>query len=416
MNSEARRVVVTGVGMITPVGTNTDATWDALCRCESGAAPITLVDTSGFSTTFGCEVKDFDPTAFMSKREAKNVDRCVQFAIVAADEAVKDSGLEIDREDPTKFGCVIGTGIGGINELESQYQRFVDRGPSRISPFLIPKMMANAASGVLAIRHGLKGINFTVVTACASATHAMGEGLKIIRRGLADMLVTGGTEATISILGLGGFCSVKALSTRNDDPTRASRPFDKNRDGFVLAEGAGMLVFEELEHAKKRGAKIYAEVTGYGATCDAFHITAPDETANGPARSMAQALAMGGLNPEDVDNLNAHGTSMPYNDKIETRAIKKAFGAHANKLAVSSTKSMVGHTLGASGGIELITTILTINKGVITPTINYETPDPDCDLDYVPNEARETPVRVALSNSLGFGGHNGTLAVKRFGG
>jgi 3-oxoacyl-[acyl-carrier-protein] synthase II len=396
------------------MGLNKEAFWDAACAGRSGIRPITHFDVSDHACKIAGMVEDFDPSPVISPREARRLDRYSQFGLVAADEAVRDSGLDFETVDRDRAGAVIGTGIGGINEIEEQRMVLHERGPRRVSPFLIPKLMSNAAAGHVAITHGLRGPNAAVSTACASALHAMGDAFMYVAYDRADLMITGGTEAAVTALGLAGFINCKAVSTRNDEPEKASRPFDKDRDGFVMGEGAGILVFEELEHAQKRGAHIYAEVLGFGATCDAYHITAPQPDGTGAAASMTQALEDAGLTPTDVDYINAHGTSTPLNDSMETNAIKSALGEHAYALAVSSTKSMIGHLLGASGGAELVQTALTVERGVICPTINYETPDPACDLDYVPNQAREQDVNVALCNSFGFGGHNATFVLGKF--
>ena len=412
MNSrERRRVVVTGVGMVAPVGVGREACWENLVAGRSGIGPITRFDASDFNTHFAGEVPDFDPTRWIPKREVKRMDPFAHYAVAAAREAAEDSGLDMASEDPTRCGCIIGSGVGGLSTIEEQYERFRAKGPSKISAFLVPKMMANAASGQVAIALGLKGPNHATVSACASGADSLGDALRLVQDGWADVVVAGGSEAPVTFLGVGGFNSLKALSTRNDDPQAASRPFDRDRDGFVVGEGAGVLVLEELKRAKKRGAHIYAEFLGFGASCDAFHITAPDETADGPARAMRTALEDAGLEPADVDYINAHGTSTLYNDKVETAAIKLVFGDAAARLAVSSTKSMTGHLLGASGAVEAAVLALAIERGAVPPTINYQTPDPECDLDYVPNQAREMQVRAALSNSLGFGGHNSVLCM-----
>ncbi len=414
MPAPKRRVVITGLGSITSVGLNKEAFWDAACAGRSGVRPITHFDVSDHACKIASMVEDFDPGPVISPREARRLDRYSQFGLIAADEAVRDSGLDFDAVDRDRAGAVIGTGIGGINEIEEQRMVLHERGPRRVSPFLIPKLMSNAAAGHVAITHGLRGPNAAVSTACASALHAMGDAFMYVAYDRADLMITGGTEAAVTALGLAGFISCKAVSTRNDEPEKASRPFDKERDGFVMGEGAGILVFEELEHAQKRDAHIYAEVLGFGATCDAYHITAPQPDGTGAATSMTQALEDAGLTPTDVDYINAHGTSTPLNDSMETNAIKAALGEHAYAVAVSSTKSMIGHLLGASGGAELVQTALTIDRGVICPTINYENPDPACDLDYVPNQAREQDVSVALCNSFGFGGHNATFVLGKF--
>ncbi|HOX08624.1 MAG TPA: beta-ketoacyl-ACP synthase II [Planctomycetota bacterium] len=408
-HANRRRVVVTGLGMVASVGVGVEEPWKNLVEGKSGIGPITRFDSKDFDTHFAGEVKNFDPTNWIDKREVKKIDLYAQYAMAAAKIAVADSKIDFKAMDAKRGGCVIGTGIGGLTTVEEQYDRFREKGPGKLSAFLVPKMMANAASGQIGIELGLKGPNHAVASACASGAHALGDALRLIQEGWADTIVSGGAEATVCYLGVGGFNALHALSVRNDAPEKASRPFDKNRDGFVLSEGAGVLVLEEYEQAKARGAHIYCEFLGFGATCDAYHITAPDETADGPCRAMRMAIEDAGVRPEDVDYINAHGTSTAYNDKIETAAIKLAFGDHARKLAVSSTKSMTGHALGAAGGIEAVISALAVERGVLPPTINYETPDPDCDLDYVPNTARKADVKVVLSNSLGFGGHNAVL-------
>jgi len=408
------RVVVTGMGVISPVGIGLENFWQSLVEGKSGVGPITHFDASELSTRIAAEVKDFDAKDYIDRKEAKRMDRFTQFAVAAAKMASQDAGLEMEKLNSDRVGVVLGTGIGGTDTFEKQHKVLQDKGPGRVSPFFVPMMIANMAAGHISINLGAKGPNYTVITACASGTNAIGEAFKLLQRGDADVVITGGTEAAITPMSVSGFCSMKALSTHNDEPQKASRPFDKNRDGFVMGEGSGILILETLEHAKKRGASIYAEIVGYGATADAYHITAPAPEGEGGARAMSNALKDAGLNPSDIDYINAHGTSTPLNDKFETAAIKKVFGDNAKKVAISSTKSMIGHLLGAAGAVELITSILTINKGIITPTINYEERDPECDLDYVPNEAREANVNYALSNSLGFGGHNATLIVKKF--
>lgn len=408
------RVVVTGMGVISPVGIGLENFWQSLVEGKSGVGPITHFDASELSTRIAAEVKDFDAKDYIDRKEAKRMDRFTQFAVAAAKMASQDAGLEMEKLNSDRVGVFLGTGIGGIDTFEKQHKVLQDKGPGRVSPFFVPMMIANMAAGHISINLGAKGPNYTVITACASGTNAIGEAFKLLQRGDADVVITGGTEAAITPMSFSGFCSMKALSTHNDEPQKASRPFDKNRDGFVMGEGSGILILETLEHAKKRGASIYAEIVGYGATADAYHITAPAPEGEGGARAMSNALKDAGLNPSDIDYINAHGTSTPLNDKFETAAIKKVFGDNAKKVAISSTKSMIGHLLGAAGAVELITSILTINKGIITPTINYEERDPECDLDYVPNEAREANVNYALSNSLGFGGHNATLIVKKF--
>ncbi len=405
-----RRVVVTGVGLVTPVGIGNDAAWDGVVSGRSGADEITLVDHKDFSVHFACEVKGLDASEWLEPREIKHVDRYVHFAVASAMMSQQDAKLDLDRIEPERCGVVFGSGIGGVLSMEEQYSRYVAKGPRRISPFMIPLLMVNCGAGIIAIKFGFKGPNHSPVTACASASHAIGLAMRHIQWNEADVMVAGGAEAGISVLGLGGFSNMKALSTRNDAPQKASRPFDKNRDGFVMGEGAGALMLEELEHARARGARIYAEVMGYGMTDDAYHITAPSETGEGGTRAMKLAISDSGITPDQVDYINAHGTSTPYNDKTETLCIKQAMGEDAaRRVAVSSTKSCTGHMLGAAGGVEAAFTCLAIHNSMIPPTINYETPDPDCDLDYTPNQAREREIRYALSNSLGFGGHNCTL-------
>jgi 3-oxoacyl-[acyl-carrier-protein] synthase II len=406
-----RRVVITGLGTVNPLAHDVPGYWKGLCEGQSGVGPIAQFDASAFKVRFGGEVKDWHPERVLDAKAARRLDRFAQFALVASLAAVKDSGIEFTKEDPFRCGVILGSGIGGLNEFEEGHGRYKDDGPGRISPFVIPKMIANAASGNVSIQFGLMGINSTISTACASANQAIGEALRAIRFGDCDAIITGGSESAITPMGLGGFSQAKALSTRNDDPPAASRPFDKDRDGFVLSEGAGILVVEELEHARKRGAPIYAELLGVGNTADAHHITAPHPEGAGASQAMRLALHDAKLNPEDVQYVNAHGTSTQLGDEAETKAIKVVFGPHARRLAVSSTKSMVGHLLGASGGVEMIASVLSIKHGVIHPTINYQTPDPACDLDYVPNTAREQRVRRAISNSFGFGGHNCCVVV-----
>ncbi|WP_439630150.1 beta-ketoacyl-ACP synthase II [Gemmata sp.] len=408
-----RRAVITGLGTVNPLGLNVPTYWRALLAGQSGIAPITLFDTAVFKVKFGGEVKKFDPAVAVDPRDARRSDRFTLFAIVAAAEAVRDSGLDFAKEDPFRCGCVFGSGIGGLSELEDGAKTLAERGPGRLGPFLIPKMIANAASGNISIKFGLRGPNTTVATACSSAAHAIGDSLAAIRSGQADVMVTGGSEAAITPLGLGGFIACRALSERNDDPERASRPFDKDRDGFVLSEGAGVLVLEEYEHAKARGASIYAEVCGSGNTADAYHITAPHEDGSGAAEAMRAAARDAGWNHTDVQYINAHGTSTGLGDVAETKAIKAVFGEHAKKLMISSTKSMVGHLLGASGGVEAIACALSLRHGVLHPTINLHHQDVEagCDLDYIPNTAREVRVRKILSNSFGFGGHNCSVAL-----
>lgn len=410
-----RRVVITGIGPVTPIGVGKDEAWPNVVAGKSGAAEMTLVKHEDYPVHFCCEVKDFDPTAWMDARETKRVDRFTHFAMASAKLAMQDSGIDMSQENAERCGIVFGCGIGGVLSMEEQFEKFYTKGARRISPFTVPLLMVNCASGMMAIEHGFQGLNYAPVTACATGSHAIGLAMRHIQWNEADIIMAGGTEAGISILGLGGFANMKALSTRNDDPTKASRPFDKDRDGFVMGEGAGTLVLEELEHAKARGATIYAEVLSYGMTDDAHHITAPDESARGGTRSMKMAIEGAGITPDQVDYINAHGTSTPYNDKTETLAIKQAFGeAAARKVAISSTKGCTGHLLGAAGGVEACFAVMAIKESILPPTINYTTPDPECDLDYVPNEARKREVRYALSNSLGFGGHNCTVCFGRY--
>lgn len=406
-----RRVVVTGLGTVNPIALSVPEFWQGLVTGCSGIAPLTLFDVSAFKTRFGGEVKNFNPEPVLDKREVRRLDRFSQFALVAAREAIQDAGLSFDKLDPFRCGCILGSGIGGLAEFEDGHNTYRDKGPSRIGPLVIPKMIANAASGNISIKWGLRGPNTTVSTACSSATHAMGDAMHTIQLGLADVIISGGTEAAITPMGLGGFCSARALSENNENPASASRPFDKNRDGFVLSEGAGILILEEYEMAKARGAKIYCELLGCGNTADAFHITAPHEEGLGAAEAMRAACREAGWNFSDVDYLNAHGTSTPLGDVAETKAVKSAFGEHARKLMISSTKSMIGHLLGASGGVEAIACALMLKHGVVHATIHLNEPDPDCDLDYVPNQPREIKVRKVLSNSFGFGGHNCSLAI-----
>ena len=411
---QKQRVVITGVGAITPLGHNAEDTWQALLAGKSGAAKIQAFDTTGFDVNFACEVKNFKVEDYIPVPQARRMDRFAQFAVVAAIQTVKDSGIDLTKCNPHRIGVIIGSGIGGFTEFEEQHSRLILKGPSRVSPFTIPKVMMNSGSGQIAIHFGLKGPNFSVASACASSNHAIGLAFKTIQMGLADVVLTGGSEATVTPLGISGFAALKALSTRNDDPAKASRPFEKNRDGFVMGEGSGLFVMETLEHAQARGAKIYAEMLGFGMNDDGYHITAPDPTGDGPMLTMKLALEDAGLKPEQVSYINAHGTSTAYNDLTETKAIKKLFGDHARKLAISSSKSMLGHLLGGSGSVELLAVIMSIRDNIVHPTINYETPDPECDLDYVPNQPRKMEVNVALSNSFGFGGHNATLIVGKY--
>ena len=410
-----RRVVITGLGAITPVGNNVLSFWNALKEGISGIDRITYFDASKFDSQIAGEVKGFNPLDWgLTQKEVNRMEKFVQFAICASKEAIEDAGLDLEKEDRTRIGVLIGSGIGSLRIIEEQHKILLEQGPKKITPFLIPLLIVNEASGQVAIKYDLKGPNLCITTACASGGHAIGEAFKIIQRGDAEIMISGGTESCITPLGVGGFCALKALSTCNTEPKKASRPFDLKRDGFVIAEGAGVVILEELEHALKRNAKIYAELAGYGASCDAYHITAPDPDGYGAYLAMKWALEDACLNIEDIDYINAHGTSTKLNDKIETQAIKLLFKDRAKKIMVSSTKSMTGHLLGAAGGIEFIVCCLVIKDKVVPPTINYEYPDPECDLDYVPNNAREFKVKACLSNSLGFGGHNATLVVKEF--
>jgi len=408
-----RRVVITGLGCVTALGDSTDALFAALCAGKSGISDIESFDVSAFSVRFGGEIKNFDPTKHIEQRQAKRMDRFTQFAVVAACQAVDDSGLDFSKEDLFRSGVIVGTGIGGIGEIEQQHLRLLDKGPGKLSPFCVPRLMANAAGGNIAIRYGLRGPNFCVSSACASGTHAIGEAFCNIIAGRSDVVITGGSEAALTPVGLASFCAAKSLSTRNDNPATASRPFDKDRDGFVLSEGAAVLVLEELDHAKKRGAHIYAELLGYSATDDGYHITAPLPDGAGAATAMQLALADAGVEKEKVDYINAHGTGTELNDIAETSAIRAVFGDHAYKLLISSTKGSLGHLLGASGAVELIVCIKAIEESVIPPTVNLENPDERCDLkmDFVPLQPRKAAVSVAMSNSFGFGGHNACLVV-----
>jgi len=409
-----RRVVVTGIGLITPLGNGTQETWNALINGKSGIGPITRFDASDHASQIAAEVKDFNPELWFEKKQVKNLDAFVQYAVAAADIAWKSSGLSITDKNVDRVGVITGCGMGGLPTIEEYHSVLQQKGPRKITPFFIPRVIPNMPSGHISMRIGCKGPNLTQTTACAAGTHAVGEAFRHIAYGDCDIAITGGAESVICPLAVGGFSAMKALSTRNDDPTTASRPFDRDRDGFVISEGAGMMVLEELESAKQRGATIYAEIIGYGQSSDAYHIAAPPEDGEGAARCMAAALRDAGLNPSDIDYINAHGTSTPLNDKCETQAIKTVFGEHAYKLMISSTKSMTGHMLGAAGGIEAAFTALTLHNGIIPPTANLRTPDPDCDLDYVPLTARETAVTTAMSNSFGFGGTNGVVIFRRF--
>lgn len=415
-----RRVVITGLGLVTPVGNTVEDTWTALMSSRSGAGYIEKFDADRFSVKFACEVKNFDPLTFIAKKEARKMGAFIHYAIAASIEAMADSGIELTPEG--KFpadiaenaGTYISSGIGDFWAIEREHSKLLDDGPDRVSPFFIVSAIVNLAAGQVSIRFGAKGPNSATATACSAGAHAIGDSFKIIQRGDADIMICGGAESAITPMSVAGFSAMRALSTNNDDPLHASRPFERDRDGFVIGEGAGIMILEELESAKKRGAKIYAEVVGYGACADAFHLTMPDETGSGARRVMQRTLKDAGVKPEQVDYINAHGTSTPYNDKFETLAIKETFGAHAYKLAVSSTKSMTGHLLGAAGGIEGIFSVLAIKRGVLPPTINYFNPDPECDLDYVPNEPREAHPNYVLSNSFGFGGTNAALLFKRY--
>lgn len=409
-----RRVVITGMGAITPLGIGVETFWNGIKEGKSGIDKIDRFDVEQFSVRFAGQVKDFDPANYMERKEAKRMDRFVQFAIAASNMAVKDAQLNLKKIDSLRFGVIIGTGIGGLETLENQEKILLEKGPGRVSPFLVPMMIANMAAGQISIAMGAKGINSTIVTACAAATSAISEAYKAICYDEADIIITGGSEAPITPLALAGFCSMKALSTRNDDPKAASRPFDKERDGFVMGEGAGILVVESLEHAIRRDAPILAEIVGYGLSADAYHITAPAPEGEGAARAMKQTLQNAGVTPDVVDYINAHGTSTQYNDKYETIAIKNTFGEHAYKMAVSSTKSMTGHLLGAAGGIEAIVTVKAILDQFLPPTINYTVPDPECDLDYVPNKGRPAKIEYAMSNSFGFGGQNACILLKKY--
>ena len=409
-----KRVVITGLGEVTPLGSDVPTTWEALVAGRSGIGTATGFDISDMEVQIAAEVKDFDPVALFGRRVARRNDRFALFALDAARQAIADAELDCDDENGRHIGVFVGTAIGGIVSLLESHEALLKSGPRRVSPFMVPMMMPNAASAIVAITYGLRGPNLAVASACATGSHTIGEATEVIRRGQADVMIAGGSEAVITRLALSAFKNMGAVSTRNDEPQRASRPFDAKRDGFVMGEGAGALVLESLEHAERRGARIYAEVAGYGATADAFHITAPEDEGTGAARAMAEALESAGLEPEAVDYINAHGTSTALNDRIETRAIRKVFNSHADRLVVSSTKSMTGHLLGASGAVEAIACVKSLETGWVHPTINYEYPDPTCDLDYVPNQARQVNPQVALSNSFGFGGHNGCVAFRRW--
>ena len=408
------RVVVTGIGLVTPVGLNSESTWNSLVEGRSGIDYISLFDAEGYESRIAGEVDDFDASAALGRKEAKRLDRFSQFACVAALEALEHANLNMEKEDADRVGVLIGSGVGGIITISDQHKILLKRGPKRVSPFLVPMMLGDMASGQVSMMIGAKGPNFSTVSACATGADSIGEALEMIRRGRADVVIAGGTEAAVCEIGVAGFNSCMALSTRNEDPQGASRPFDSDRDGFVLGEGAGLLVLESLDHAEQRGANILAEISGYGASSDAHHVTQPHPEGEGAARAMKWAIEDAGITPDKVDYINAHGTSTPLNDKYETIAMKRMYGDHAYKLAISSTKSMTGHLLGAAGGIEAAFTVLTIKNGIVPPTINIDNPDPDCDLNYVPNTAKKQPVNVAMSNSLGFGGHNASLVFERF--
>jgi len=409
-----RRVVITGCGVISPIGIGLDDFWNSLVNGKTGVSRITSFDASQFSTQIAAEVKNFEPEKYIDKKKIRKMDRFTQLGFAAAKMAIEDANLDMEREDPFRVGVIVGSGIGGISTVAQEHKTLLEKGPRRVSPFMIPMLITNIAAGEIAIAYNIQGPNYSISSACASSNHTVGDALRLIRYGDADVIIAGGSEAAVTPLGLAGFCAAKALSTRNEDPEHASRPFDKERDGFVMGEGAGIVVLESLEHALSRGAPIRAELIGYGATDDAYHITAPSPDGQSAAQAMANAVADGGVKPEDVDYINAHGTSTPLNDKVETLAIKKVFGDWAYKIPISSNKSMIGHLLGAAGVVELIATILSIQREITPPTINYEFPDPECDLDYIPNKARPNKIRLALSNSLGFGGHNATLVVRKY--
>lgn len=414
-NRQNKRVVITGLGAITPIGNNLTEYWAGLLQGRSGVGSVTLFDASKHACQIAAEVKDFDPHQYLDKKDAKRMDRFAQFGVCASKQAIADSGLVIDELNSDRIGVLIGTGVGGLQVMEDQNENLLTKGPRKVSPFTIPMMISNMAAGLTAIHTGAKGPNSCTVTACAAGSHAIGDAFRLVQGGYADAMICGGAEAAVTPLSFAGFCSAKALSTRNEDPDSASRPFDRDRDGFVMGEGAGILLLEELEHALARGARIYAEIVGYGMTCDAYHMTSPVPGGQGAAKAIELALADGEIDPEQVDYINAHGTSTQANDSNETKAIKKALGDRAQEIAVSSTKSMTGHLLGGSGGIEAVATIMAIQNGKVPPTINLVNPDDECDLDYIPNSSRDCQVNVALSNSFGFGGHNVTLAFKKYG-
>jgi len=408
------RVVVTGLGVISPTGNDISSFWDGMKKGKSGIDRIKAFDPTNYDSKIAGEVKNFNPESFgIHKKALKHMERFVQFAVASSVQGFKDAGLDLEKENRERMGVVVGSGIGSLRVMEAQHNILLAKGPSRMSPFLIPMLIVNEAAGHIGITFGLKGPNTCVTTACATGNHALGEALRIIQRGDADVIIAGGTESCVTTLGIGGFCALKALSTRNDEPQKASRPFDAQRNGFVMSEGCGLAILENLEHAKKRNAPIYCEVIGFGMSCDAYHITAPDPEGDGASLAMSWAIKDAKINPEDVDYINAHGTSTKLNDKIETLAIKRSFGEHAKKMMISSTKSMTGHLLGAAAGVEFIACCLAIKHGIVPPTINYEYPDPECDLDYVPNSARQADLDVCLSNSLGFGGHNAVIVLKK---
>ena len=409
-----RRVVITGLGAVTPVGIGKDEFWNSLIQGKSGIGPITRFDTENFTTKIAAELKDFNPEDFLDKKEARRMDRFAQYSVAAAKLAIEDGNIDLDTVDRNNVGVIFGTGIGGVETFEAEHSKLLDRGPGRVSPLFIPMMISNMGTAQISMNLGLKGSTMTITTACASGTHAIGESFRMIKNGNMDMVLTGGAEASITPISIAGFCSMKALSTRNDDYDKACRPFDKERDGFIMGEGAGVLVLEELNHALNRGATIYGEIVGYGSTSDAFHITQPDPEAIGAANAMKFALEEGEVNKEEIGYINAHGTSTYFNDKLETLAIKNLFGEHAYNINISSTKSMTGHLLGAAGGIEAIASVLALKTSIIPPTINYDNPDEECDLNYTPNKAETRNIEYALSNSLGFGGHNASLLFKKY--
>ncbi|MCD6082909.1 beta-ketoacyl-[acyl-carrier-protein] synthase II [Candidatus Aerophobetes bacterium] len=409
-----RRVVVTGMGVVSPIGIGVEEFKKALFSGKSGVRRITLFDPSSYRSQIAGEVRDFDPRKYLSPKEIKRMDRFTQFGMVAAEEAIRQAGINFEEEDTSRMGVLVGSGVGGLSTIEREEGNLLRGGPQKVSPFLVPMLITDIASAQVAIRYRLSGPNLSISTACATGNHSIGEAFRVIQRGEADLMIAGGAEAAITPLGLAGFCSMRALSTRNEEPEKASRPFDRERDGFVIGEGAGVVVLEELNRARKRGATILGEIIGFGMTADAYHITQPIQDGRGIKEAMLRALKDAGVSPQEVDYINAHGTSTPLNDRIETQAIKDLFGEHAYRVPVSSTKSMTGHLLGATGGVELIACLLALNEGVIPPTINYENPDPECDLDYVPNKARKLNIKIALSNSMGFGGHNAVLIVKKY--